>query len=363
MTRTVTWDRAENVLLTPKGRIKPRSGMNHKFNCNLEDARHIVWRDLAETFREINETLSYTLEGPISLTVKADYDRRNAWRPFLYRSDTFSYWEEWGLVLDSDYGHPAREDESGAVAAIGPLLQANEGELLEINWNVNGFDGPYIDLKARFPRDRTIGQIVALSFIFDSLIAYGSVTPGSPDGAFALVTAGMPDALLGQPESQWLEVKQKGYGLQNDRQKHELALDLAAFANCDDGGLIVIGLATSKDPGGQDTISAANGCAPGSLNVDSYAEVVKNRVVPAIEGLNIRVVAHKGRHFLAALVPPQPQQFKPFLVRGGLVSADRVSGAAFTIPQRVGSEKWNMSAEAVHSQLVAARLALRKTDG
>ncbi|MBL6277216.1 hypothetical protein JMF97_13715 [Micromonospora fiedleri] len=360
MTGTVVWDKNKNALLTPNAMIAPYHQANHEFYCDFEDARQIALSDLADAFREIDKTVPYSPQGEISLTVTSHYDHQNSWRPFSYRLDTFSFWEQWGLILDCEYSFPASDQETWTVTAIGPLLAANGGELLKVNWHKDGGDGPYVQLKARFPLSCTVGQMVALSAIFESLISNDSIAPSSPGGAFALVVSGMPDALLGQPESRWLEVKRKGYGLENDRQKHELAVDLAALANCDDGGLIVIGLSTSKGAGGQDIISAANGCAVGSLIVDQYSEVAKNRVVPAIEGLDIRVIGHKGKHFLAALIPPQPEQFKPFLVRGGILNGDRVSGAAFTIPHRVGSEKWNVSAEAVHSQLVAARIALRK---
>ncbi|MEU4472608.1 hypothetical protein [Micromonospora sp. NPDC023888] len=360
----MTWSSSDNALVTPHGVIEPFNKKNHEFECGFDAAKDIVMSDLAEAFAEINQTLSYAPQGEVSLTVQSEYDQPNAWRPFSTRYDTFAYWEKWGLIFDPQYQYPASTDRAKSLTAIEPLLKSHGGKLLEIAYHGGvGDEPPWLDFRATFPNDNRVGQLIALSRIFENLIANDAITPSSPAGAFALVVSGMPDALLGQPESQWLEVKQKGYGLENDRQKHELALDLAAFANSETGGLLVVGLSTRKDSGGQDTISACHGCTPGSLNVDSYTEVVKHRVVPAIEGLDIRVVAHKDRHLLAALVPPQPQQFQPFLVRGGLISGDRVSGAAFTIPRRMGSEKWNMSAEAVHSQLVAARIALRGEGG
>ncbi|MEV2241268.1 RNA-binding domain-containing protein [Micromonospora sp. NPDC049891] len=340
---------------------RPYDHTTYEFDCTLDSFGNVLLADLLEIFKEISK-LAKPPEGGLTLTARTNYARPNVWRPFSHRYDTFSYHEEWGIALDSEYSCREFTNEPGAMESIGPLLRANKGVLRKIDCHEDRGEGPYVCLKVSFPLDRTVGQIVALSFLFDSLIANEEGAPTSPAGVLALMASKIPEALLGQPESQWLEVKQKGYGFENDRQKHEFALDLAAFANCDSGGIIVVGLSTSRDASGQDIITAANGCSPGSLNVDSYAEVAKHRVVPPIEGLDIRVISSNDRSFLMALVPPQPQQFRPFLVRGGVISGDRVSGAAFTIPQRVGSEKWNVSAEAVHSQLVAARIALSRAD-
>jgi hypothetical protein len=55
------------------------------------------------------------------------------------------------------------------------------------------------------------------------------------------------DALVGELESDWLECKQSPYRLETDRQKLELAKDIAGLANAA-GGLLLLGFATAKDP-------------------------------------------------------------------------------------------------------------------
>src|SRR5262249_47273790 len=110
-----------------------------------------------------------------------------------------------------------------------------------------------------------------------------------------------------------------------------------------------------------DVIRGVPGCSPGTINVEQYAETVRSRIVPNIDGLDMRIVDWGGRHLLAMYIPPQPHYVQPFIVKGGVVKADKVSGAAFTIPRRIGSSRWNLSAEAVHSLLVAARLALAQS--
>jgi len=135
-------------------------------------------------------------------------------------------------------------------------------------------------------------------------------------------------------------------------------LDIAALANSPTGGVIAIGFTTVRDSAGRDVIRSVPGCGAGSINVEQYVEVVRSKIVPSIEGLDMRLVEWNGRHLLAIHIPSQPHYVQPFIVRGGVVKSDKVSGAAFTIPRRIGSSRWNLSAEAVHSLLVAARLAL-----
>jgi predicted HTH transcriptional regulator len=194
-------------------------------------------------------------------------------------------------------------------------------------------------LDIRVVTDFTVGAQVNLSDVVREVLTVREMNPTSPFGAYSLVLAGMQAALLGQAESEWLEAKGKGYGLVNDRQKHELACDVTAFANAEQGGLIVIGLVTRKDRTGQDVISEARGCTPGDLNVEQYVEAVKNRIVPPIEGLAIRITESDEKHFLTIYVPPQPRYLQPFLVKGGVVVEERWTSAAFTITNRVGSDK------------------------
>jgi hypothetical protein len=183
--------------------------------------------------------------------------------------------------------------------------------------------------------------------------------PSAMDGAHALLLMGRPEVLLGQPESAWLDAKRKGYGLQHSEvEKYEYARDLASFANSETGGLLVIGLSTTKDDSGMDIISEVTPCKPGSMNTQTYAHVAHAKVVPPIEGLEISPIRLDEGELLVIRVPPQAEYLKPFLVAGAIIN-DKVSGSFISIPQRRGTDKWNMSPAAIHSLLVAARVALR----
>lgn len=139
-------------------------------------------------------------------------------------------------------------------------------------------------------------------------------------------------------------------------------MDMAALANTEKGALLIIGMKTSKNKAGQDVITSAAGCSVGSLSIESYNQIARQRVVPPVTGMELHLLEHLGRHLMAILIPPQPEYLKPFLVKGGVTLEGRTNGASFTIPTRIGDARWNMSAEAVHSLLVAARVALAKSE-
>lgn len=53
--------------------------------------------------------------------------------------------------------------------------------------------------------------------------------------------------MLGQRECEWLDVKSGVYPLDQATGPHELAKDVAAFANTRHGGLLVVGFSTRKE--------------------------------------------------------------------------------------------------------------------
>lgn len=137
-------------------------------------------------------------------------------------------------------------------------------------------------------------------------------------------------------------------------------MDLAALANTEQGGLLIIGMRTVRNEAKQDIIAGIPACIRGSLIPDQYAQIAKQRIVPSIEGIVFHLADYHAKHLLAIHVPPQPDYLRPFIVRGGVTAGGNTSGASFTIPHRIGDTRWNMTPEAIHSLLVAARIALRQ---
>jgi hypothetical protein len=318
-----------------------------EYAAGWPELSHLLLADVLEVFQEVHDGVNEDYRDSISLGVSVPEDED--WMVFLRLQDRRS------IVTEISMDSPLTTDEEEIRATLSPLLTEYDWRLLEIAAYRNsdavviGFDVPPMT---------SIGQVMVVGNVIQRIMTKEVMQPTSPFGVHSLILTGTVKGLLGQPESQWLEAKQKGYGLDNDRQKHELAMDVAALANTDRGGVIVIGFATKRDDASRDVITSAGGCSLGSLDSGRYAEILQTRVVPPLEGIDIQVVEAERRHFMSIFISPQPDYMKPILVKGGVMEGDRWTGGAFSIPNRVGSSKWALSAEAVHSLLVAARVAL-----
>jgi hypothetical protein len=255
--------------------------------------------------------------------------------------------------------YPVTIERGEALDIVGPYLSARGSVLLDFeSFPHDNADGG-INLDVSVPDHLRIGDCVTLGQTLSQMLRFRAWNPGTMDGAHALLLMGRPEVLLGQPESAWLEAKRKGYGLQySEVEKYEYVRDLAAFANSESGGILVIGIATDTDVSGIDVMSDVTPCKSRSLNTQTYAHVAHSKIVPQIEGLEISRVTVDEGELLVIRVPPQAEYLKPFLVAGAIIN-DKVSGSFISIPQRRGTDKWNMSPAAIHSLLVAARVALR----
>jgi hypothetical protein len=110
-------------------------------------------------------------------------------------------------------------------------------------------------------RGRTVGDALAIG---DDLMALWSASVGgelTPAAVADLIRAQRPELLIGQRETVWLEAKGGSYDFKDDRQAIELAKDVSAFANRAEGGLLVLGLTTSKRDG-IDTVKGAGARTP-----------------------------------------------------------------------------------------------------
>ncbi|MFE9661740.1 RNA-binding domain-containing protein [Streptomyces sp. NPDC005955] len=261
-----------------------------------------------------------------------------------------------------DYPHVGTEEE--VVERTSLYFERLSVRVHSLKCYAGDFDSPPSwQIEIIPPEDWTVARCADVSEGVRILLSQRQANPSSALGAYTLILSGRSDLLLGQVESDWLEVKRKGYGISTPSQKYEFACDVAAFANSPTGGILVIGMSTEKDSAGRDLLSRLSPCKTGSLNLQTYMQALADRVVPAPEGLKVEVVPAEGGDLLVAYVPVQPEELMPFLVKGAIVSG-RVSGSYFSIPQRIGSDKFPASAESVHSMLVAARAIFRmKSEG
>lgn len=173
-----------------------------------------------------------------------------------------------------------------------------------------------------------------------------------------MIRGGKASVLVGTNESSWLEAKSTGYDLTVEARKIELAQDVAKFANAEAGGLLILGLTTKRGSSG-DTIRQVVPIHLARLKVRQYRAVIDKRVFPPIEGLEVESIpTEPGKGLMLILVPPRPEELKPFLVHGAIV-ANRVEGAFVSVVRRRGEDSIPVTAAALHSMLAAGRALMR----
>lgn len=176
--------------------------------------------------------------------------------------------------------------------------------------------------------------------------------------ALDLMRGGKWDLFLGQPESAWLDAKQAPYLGSNDVWKNELAKDIAAFANRPGGGIIVLGMRTVRE-GERDVIKEVNQIDLGLVSAERYRKVVGDWVYPEVDGFAIEPIqgAAEGRGLVALIVPPQPRNSLPFLVKG-MVKEGKVRDHYILLPYRRADETAFGDIASIHVRLRLGQQAL-----
>jgi hypothetical protein len=318
-------------------------------NISVADLRSVL-RRLAVLELEMTVQLVTALSGDIDLEfvplsgLSFGLDRENE---LIMNVD--SYGDE------SDRG-TSRIDTGSRVA---PLLARKR------LWAVNveeDFDDSgnfwHVQIRVGFHiRGRTLASLVADGLDLAALVeaTSGQLTPATLSD---LVRAGHPDALLGQPESEWLEVKRQHYDLQSDYGKIRLAQTVSQFANSDAGGVVVVGLETKKRDG-VDTIHAVTAMPHDRDIRRKYVQAIGHRIYPPVDDIRVEVVEAHGGDLVLIVVPPQVEELKPFLVHGSIVDG-RTQGTFISIVQRRDDEAVSSHPAAIHSMLAVGRAFLRR---
>jgi hypothetical protein len=175
-----------------------------------------------------------------------------------------------------------------------------------------------------------------------------------------LVRSGHSDRLVGMPESNCFEAKSSAYEMKNKNDaswKVELAQDAARFANSEEGGVLIIG-ATTKRRGPDDVVTKISPIPADSARVQSYRKILDDRIHPPIAGILAEATPYHGGEILAIYVPPQREEYKPFLVQGGVLEG-KYEGTMISIVRRRGEESVPITAREIHAMLVAGRALLR----
>jgi Putative DNA-binding domain len=253
---------------------------------------------------------------------------------------------------------PDAQWHANLLKVVAPLLKRHRCSELSFDPDpaVNGES-----IVARFAvpiRNRTVGDALGIGDQAWALIQAldgGRLTLQSTVG---LLQSGFATCLEDQEEGPWLEAKRAPYRLDEDAQKYELAKDVAAFANSDEGGVIVIG-ARTRTVNGSDVVHKITDVPLELVKRDSYRKIISDRVHPQVENLDVRTVGRVNGHGIAYIhVPQQRRELQPFLVKGALVDG-KISTRFVSLPKRVGEDTAHAPIAEIHSLLQAGRVALR----
>lgn len=178
-----------------------------------------------------------------------------------------------------------------------------------------------------------------------------------------LILADHADVVIGQRENEWFDAKTDHYLYgRGEEGKVKLARAVAQFCNGEEGGMVVVGMKTTKAPGriGEEVAKLTPVPITGST-VRQYRDALEKHLFPFPEGLTIDAVPATGtvgRGYVLISLPPQPEEMKPYLVHGAFVHG-KVEGSYFTIVRRSGEDGLPVHAAQVHNMLVTGRALLR----
>lgn len=308
----------------------------------------------------------------------ADYDTESATSlvsqlPDDYLDTDGPYEDVWFELADGQLLVGARffedypDDERAHLGALrgllAPFLATERATLTRLEIDDYLSNGPFagISLSIAVPwAGRTAEHLYRVgekAILLSKMLSSGAV---GPESALSLIMGGAADALVGQPESSWLEAKSDEYDLQTLHGRLRISQAVAKFCNSEDGGLIVIGAKTKKVPGGE-IIQSVRGIRADAPGIETrYLRVLDQHLYPLPVHLGIHTVpVGDGRILLVLNLPPQPDHLKPFLVWGAMTPGGQVEGAFISIVQRRGEGSVPTTGPMIHAALSAGRALLR----
>lgn len=258
-------------------------------------------------------------------------------------------------LMDTERGERFNRDELGV--RLSAALARNRLRIRALSsYDERVYGAHYLTLEI-LGRGRTLNDAAEAS---DDVHALWHATAGgdlAPATVVDFLRAQRPELLVGTPESSWLEVKRSGYALERVDQQFELVKDVAAIANTENGGLLILGLATSK-ANGRDVISRYQPLDPKNIDPRSYRRVIETRLYPRPQGLTVeRIETGPEEALLLISIPGQPPENQPVLVRGVLAGGATL-GHHVGLFRREGDQTVWTDPTALHSLIAAGRAAL-----
>ncbi len=244
---------------------------------------------------------------------------------------------------------------------LAPLFERNRGRLIKVDANDHYRSPPWwwSAVAKMNTRGRKLDDLYRLGENAIALVeAFGQTRRLTQEIAVNLLRAGHARALIGQSESQWLEVKSQNFDLNTGLGQIKLAQSIAKFANSELGGILVIGMAGKKIPGGEVIHRVCPVPLSGRL-LRRYQQAVEHRLYPPPDRLSIEHIGTGELGLILVIVPAQPEELKPFLVHGAIVDG-KEEGLFISIVRRRGEASIATTAPMIHSALTAGRALLRR---
>jgi hypothetical protein len=169
----------------------------------------------------------------------------------------------------------------------------------------------------------------------------------------ARLDAGDFDALIGEPESDEIDFKRDPYRLDEPAQAFELAKDVAAFANIEPGGLLIVGFWAPKLEGADvEVVDSVHVFDRAMFNRDVWLDKAQQRIYPTVVGLDagFKPSANDPDRGVAVItVPPQRAESRYFLVAKAFVSDDGAPGWMIGVSVRSADRNRAFRVEEVHA--------------
>ncbi len=175
--------------------------------------------------------------------------------------------------------------------------------------------------------------------------------PADIDAARQALRDQVPAELIGLPECEWLEVKSGVYQLDKPAHVAELVKDVAALANSDAGGLLLVGLRTRAEHG-EDIIEAVNPVPRKLVDVDRHRKIIRDHVIPAPRNLRMDWLdCGSDTGILVIDVPPQPLTSRPYVVPD--LTGAQPGTRSIAVPLRDGNSTYWLPQQQLYRLLAA----------
>lgn len=174
------------------------------------------------------------------------------------------------------------------------------------------------------------------------------------------------DAIVGTPETYWLDFKQSCYEIMPDKPltlsdsgRGELCKDVAEFAN-NEGGVILLGVKEIKSPTtGLSVADKIKKIAVSVIDLQHYKHVLMAQVYPLINGIDMRWFADEKGDGLLAIIVPKSKIGLHILRQSYDESGKKIRG--LEIPVRIDDQTYWYTAEQL-SERINKQLASKLVD-